>query len=76
MKSERMNILEAERVAQDLMLADPDWDRSFTIETATSMLQCEWIDPYFGAFKIAGMDGFAMTRALPRGTMVNQPIVE
>jgi hypothetical protein len=59
-----MDIYRAERLAQDRSI-DPNWDKSFHLLGPAGMIECEWLDPYFGIFKMKGGDGFVMTKQIP-----------
>jgi hypothetical protein len=64
-----MDIYRAEKVAQDRMLKaiNGQWDKSFVLASKYGIKECEWIDPYLGAFKIKGDDGFMLTSDIPAG---------
>lgn len=63
-----IDVLRAERIAQDKMLSDPtDWDREFVLILKKGNLPvlCEWVDPYFGCFKVAGTEEVIFLKSLP-----------
>lgn len=70
-----MDIYRAEKIAQDRMLeaSGGDWDKKFVILGLGGILNCEWLDPYFGMFTIAGRDGFLMSKQIPAGCEVLMP---
>lgn len=70
-----MDIYRAGKIAQDRMLeaSGGDWDKKFTIIGPGGSLNCEWLDPYFGMFTIAGHDGFLMSKQIPTSCEVIMP---
>jgi hypothetical protein len=36
----------------------------FTANFPVGQKQCEWLDAYFGMFKVDGIEGFLMTRSI------------
>jgi hypothetical protein len=67
-----MDIYSAEQIAQD-RVGDPNWDKSFKIVGPRSVIDCEWLDPYFGLFKFKGKEGFVQTNQIPPGLDVIVP---
>ncbi|SCB51772.1 hypothetical protein GA0061099_102145 [Bradyrhizobium yuanmingense] len=68
-----MDIYRAERAAQDMMARDPKWDKKFILIGPGGLINCEWIDPYFGIFSIEGKEGFAMSKQVPSNVEVIMP---
>ncbi len=61
-----MDIYRAEKIAQDRMAESRgDWDKKFTLIGPRGILNCEWLDPYFGFFTIEGHEGFLRTKDIP-----------
>lgn len=67
-----MDIYRAERIAQDRAV-NPNWNKSFVLVGPTGMIECEWLDPYFGMFLFKGQDGFVMTKQIPASVDVIMP---
>lgn len=67
-----MDIYRAEKIAQDKMLnaTGGEWDKSFVLVGPTGVLECEWLDPYFGMFQVKGQEGFVMTKSIPASVSV------
>ena len=68
-----MDIYRAEKLAKDYTLEYPAWDKKFFLIGPAGMKQCEWLDPYFGIFKVDGADGFMMSKQVPPGVDVLMP---
>lgn len=66
-----MDIHRAEKLAQDYVLEHRNWDKKFLlVGLAGRILNCTWLDPYFGMFQIDGQEGFVMTKQIPEGVSV------
>ena len=68
-----MDIYRAEREAQDRMHKNPKWDKSFVLVGPGGVMECEWLDPYFGLFQIKGHEGAAMSKQVPPTCHVIMP---
>lgn len=71
-----IDIYRAERLAQDRAVSSGDWDKSFVLVGSGGLLECEWLDPFFGLFKIKGKDGLVKTESIPAGIKVIMPSLE
>lgn len=67
-----MDIHRAEKIAQDRSL-NASWDKSFLLVGTKGVIECEWLDPYFGIFQMKGSDGFVMTKQIPASVEVIMP---
>ncbi len=67
-----MDIYRAQRIAED-RATDPSWNKSFVLLGANGIVECEWLDPYFGLFQIKGQEGFVMTKQIPSHIDVVMP---
>lgn len=71
-----IDVLRAEKIAQDRMFANPDWDKSFMLFVEGKVpTACVWLDPYMGAFQLFGQEskGFMLTRDLPETAKIVLP---
>lgn len=68
-----MDIFRAERLAQDRSI-DPKWDKSFLLVGPSGVIECEWLDPYFGMFTMKDREGFVMTKQIPADIDVIMPL--
>jgi hypothetical protein len=68
-----MDIYRAERLAQDRAVHGGDWNKSFVIVGPGGLIECEWLDPYFGIFQMKGKEGFVMTKQIPAGLEIIMP---
>lgn len=60
-----MDIYRAQKIAEDRMVGNPNWDKSFKLVGPKGEIECEWLDPYFGLFQMKGGDGFVMVKQIP-----------
>jgi len=47
-----MDILRAQKIAEDRMVDGGDWNKAFEVNFEGTRVKCEWIDPFFGLFRI------------------------
>lgn len=51
---------EAERLAQEIKMENPDATVRFDLCGPAGRKAAEWLDPYYGLFTVEGADGFLM----------------
>lgn len=68
-----MDIYRAERIAQDWAVEGPNWNKSFKLVGPSGEIECEWLDPYFGLFRMKDSDGFIRTKDIPSDLDVVMP---
>jgi hypothetical protein len=67
-----MDIYRAQKIAEDRAI-DPNWNKSFVLVGPRGIIECEWLDPYFGLFQFKGKDGFVMVKQIPADIDVVMP---
>jgi hypothetical protein len=67
-----MDIYRAQKIAEDRTI-DPNWNKSFVLVGPRGIIECEWLDPYFGIFQFKGKDGFVMVKQIPADIDVVMP---
>lgn len=74
--SDFIDILRAEKLAQDRMHEDRDgWNKNFILFFEGRPISCVWLDPYMGIFQLYGKEdqGFMRTSDLPADVKVVYP---
>lgn len=55
-----MNLYQCENKAKDI-----GFDKAkFVMACTDGIFECQWLDAYFGLFKIKGLDGFVTTKQI------------
>jgi hypothetical protein len=67
-----MDIYRAQKIAEGRAL-NPSWNKSFVLVGPRGVIECEWLDPYFGLLQLKGKDGFVMVSQIPAGIEAVMP---